>query len=333
MDRTSRPLPEYAAEPLVPARSHAGPQDLLSLPVLRALLQERSVTRAAKAVGLTQPAVSNALGRLRRRFGDDLLVKVGREYRLTPLGQSLLDRVDTAFDAVERLFEKEFDPASSTRIFTLILSDYSVVLLAEPITQTLRAEAPGVRLNLQQLSASSLDFQESLRHSDGLVIPPGYIRDNPSTRLLSDRWVCIVSGNNLRVEDTVTLDDLARLPLVASYDQLALSSSPPVRQLRALGVEPHVEITVESFLAVPFLVAGTDRIAFVQEKLARRFSGLVDVRVLPSPLPNLEHLVSLHWDAIETNDPGHRWFREALGRAAATITDAEQSEQPGPFDT
>src|SRR5690349_1465811 len=98
----------------------------MSLPVLRALLRERNVTRAAATVGLTQSAASQALARLRRRFGDELLVRVGRSYELTPLAQGLLERADEAFTALERVFQDPFDPATSTREFALALSDYSL---------------------------------------------------------------------------------------------------------------------------------------------------------------------------------------------------------------
>lgn len=150
-------------------------------------------------------------------------------------------------------------------------------------------------------------------------MPPGYIRGQPSAQLLVDHWVCIVAQDNPHVGDTVTTDDLARLPWVASYDQTVVSSSAPLRHMRALGVEPRVEVSVEGFLAVPSLVAGTDRIAFIHEKLARRLGHLSGVRMLPSPLPDNEHLVALYWDASATNDPGHRWFRNVLRRAAAAV--------------
>jgi DNA-binding transcriptional LysR family regulator len=299
-------------------------QDLVSVPVLRALLQERSVTRAADVVGLSQPAVSHALARLRRRLGDDLLVRVGREFQLTPLGQSLLDRAENVYDALERLFEQDFDPATSTRRFTLVQSDYSMVLLAQPLTRILRSDAPGVRLSFQQLTSSVGDFQETLRQSDGIIVPPGHIRGHPNARLLTDRWVCVVSRDNPHVGDVLTVDDLARLPWVASYDQTLISASAPLRHMRAQGVEPRVEVSVEGFLAVPSLIQGTDRVAFVHEKLARLFTHLADIRVLPSPLPNEEHLAVLYWDAIATNDPGHRWFRDVLSRAAAAV-DAEDT--------
>jgi DNA-binding transcriptional LysR family regulator len=303
-------------------RTNIRSQDLVSVPVLRALLQERSVTRAADVVGLSQPAVSHALARLRRRLGDDLLVRVGREFQLTPLGQSLLDRAESVYDALERLFEQDFDPATSTRRFTIVQSDYSMVLLAQPLTRILRAEAPGVRLSFQQLTASAGDFQELLRQSDGIIVPPGHIRGHPNTRLLTDRWVCMVARDNPHVGDQLTIDDLARLPWVGSYDQTLISAPGPLRHMRAQGVEPQVEVSVEGFLAVPSLIASSDRIAFVHEKLARRFAHLMDIRILPSPLPNVEHLAVLYWDASATNDPGHRWFRDVLGRAAAAV-DAE----------
>ena len=323
MDTSSRHAArrrDDAAAPAARPRSTIRSQDLVSVPVLRALLQERSVTRAADVVGLTQPAVSHALARLRRRLGDDLLVRVGREYQLTPLGQSLLDRAENVYDALERLFDQDFDPASSTRRFTLVQSDYSMVLLAEPLTRILRAEAPHVRLSFQQLTTSvGTEFQDPLRQSDGVIVPPGYIRGQPSTRLLVDHWVCIVSRDNTLVGDTVTIDDLARLPWVASFDQTIVSAAAPLRHMRALGVEPRVEVSVEGFLPVPSLVAGTDRIAFMHEKLIRNLGYQEGLRVLPSPLPDNDHLVALYWDASATNDPGHRWFRDVLRRAAASL--------------
>ena len=323
MDTSSRHAArrrDDAAAPAARPRSTIRSQDLVSVPVLRALLQERSVTRAADVVGLTQPAVSHALARLRRRLGDDLLVRVGREYQLTPLGQSLLDRAENVYDALERLFDQDFDPASSTRRFTLVQSDYSMVLLAEPLTRILRAEAPHVRLSFQQLTTSvGTEFQDPLRQSDGVIVPPGYIRGQPSTRLLVDHWVCIVSQDNTLVGDTVTIDDLARLPWVASFDQTIVSAAAPLRHMRALGVEPRVEVSVEGFLPVPSLVAGTDRIAFMHEKLIRNLGYQEGLRVLPSPLPDNDHLVALYWDASATNDPGHRWFRDVLRRAAASL--------------
>jgi DNA-binding transcriptional LysR family regulator len=311
--------PDAPGPSIAERRSNIRSQDLVSLPVLRALLRERNVTRAGEVIGLTQSATSNALARLRRRFDDELLVRHGREYQLTPLAQSLLERADHAFDALERIFDKNFDPVTSTREFTVTLSDYVLVVLSSTLVPLVRQEAPGVRLNFRYLSTAVTagwgDVEEQLRQSDGMVLPPEFIRGVPNIKLLRDRWVCMV-GSEAPVGDEVTTEDLAQLPWVAPFGPSLFSSTPPVRQLRAMGIEPRVEVSVDGFQAVPYFVAGTDRIAFVPERLAQRLTSEAGLRLLPSPLPRNEHLMCLYWDPIDTNDPGHRWFRDVLRRAA-----------------
>src|SRR3712207_5271392 len=124
--------------------------DLNLLVSLDALLQERSVTRAAAQMGLSQPALSASLARLRRHFGDELLTRVGNESRLTPLAVQLRDLVRIALSGVERVFaaQTEFDPASSTREFSVLVSDYVVAVLGDTIAALLAEEAPHTRLRL-----------------------------------------------------------------------------------------------------------------------------------------------------------------------------------------
>src|SRR3954466_7494989 len=111
--------------------------DLNLLVSLDALLQERSVTRAAARMGLSQPALSASLARLRRHFGDELLARTGNEYRLTPLAAQLKPRVRLALEGVERVFtaQPEFDPSESTREFSVLLSDYASALLGSALAE------------------------------------------------------------------------------------------------------------------------------------------------------------------------------------------------------
>jgi DNA-binding transcriptional LysR family regulator len=304
-------------------------QDLVTLPVLRALLVERSVTRAGETVGLSQPATSAVLARLRRRFGDDLLVRVGREYELTPLATSLLSRLETAAEALERLFGDEFDPATTTRRFTLAVSDYLIAVLFEDLNRILATEAPGAGLDIQQLTAAThLDADALLRHADGAVLPHELVQGYPGQPLLDDRWVGLVAETNTAVGTELTLENMATLPWVSQLSRSDPAGAiPPLRRLRALGIDPRMEVFTDSFVTVPFLVAGSNRVAFLQERLARRLAPLAAVRILPSPV-DVSVTLTLRWYHTLTDDPGHRWFRGVLQRAARQVTGGG-SPRPG----
>jgi DNA-binding transcriptional LysR family regulator len=133
--------------------------------------------------------------------------------------------------------------------------------------------------------------------------------------LVTDRWVCVTSATNRSVGDELTLDDLARLSWVTQYSRQDPAGMPAMRQLRAMGVEPHIGVLTEGFQAVPFLVAGRDRIAFLHERLARQFERLLPLRVMSSPLELTDVRLAMRWQPALNDDPGHLWFRDVIGRA------------------
>ncbi|MDX2548438.1 LysR family transcriptional regulator [Streptomyces sp. WI04-05B] len=295
-------------------------QDVATLPVLRALLVERNVTRAGESLGLSQPATSAVLARLRRRFGDQLLIRVGRDYELTPLAASLLSRIESATEALERVFGDDFDPATTNRQFSLALSDYTVAILFEELNRILAEEAPGAGLDLRPLTTSShFDADALIRHTDGVVLPHELVQGYPGRLLLRDRWVCVVAESNTVISSEPTLAELALLPWVSQFTHSDPVSFPALRHLRSNGIEPHVEVVTDSFLSVPFLLAGSNRVAFLQERLARRLAPVAPVRILPSPVDIGPLNLSLRWHPTMSDDPGHRWFRDALGRAAERV--------------
>src|SRR5919202_4526588 len=143
--------------------------DLNLLIALDALLDQRGVTRAAQQLGLSQPALSASLARLRRHFGDELLSRTGNEYRLTPLAAQLKPRVRVALDGVERVFtaQPEFDPAESTREFSVLLSDYACAVVGNELAQLLSEEAPSARLRLAHNTPDAVDqAQQTLLSTD-----------------------------------------------------------------------------------------------------------------------------------------------------------------------
>ncbi|SES09121.1 DNA-binding transcriptional regulator, LysR family [Lentzea xinjiangensis] len=292
--------------------------DLNLVVALRALLEERNVTRAGQRVGLTQPAMSAALARLRRHFDDPLLSRTGSQYSLTPLGAVLSDRAAAACEVLERVFSSQasFDPATDTREFTLFSSDYGATVLGVPLARALHEEAPGVQLTFHQTSPALLENPGTLLSTvDGLLLPHGVIDGFPAVDVFSDQWVCLVADDNPEIGDEITLDQLARLPWAVyqrPYD------APVTRQLSMLGISPRVEVSVPLFHLLPMLVANTRRVALVQKRLID-LSPAPGVRVLPSPFPSVPLQEAMWWHPAHSQDAGHAWLREVVGKVGQAV--------------
>src|SRR5215467_3385267 len=238
--------------------AHLANLDLNLLVALRELLSERNVTRAAERLGVTQPAASAALARLRRHFGDELLVRDKGGYTLTALAAQL----DAVCGAAERLFaaSTHFDPATSEREFTLVMADYTIGVMGEALSQLIHEAAPRARLHIRLVRESlATEYAGAIRFIDGMVAPPTHGFALPNTRsaeLFRDRWVCLVAACNPVLDaGQLRLADLARLPWVAPYYQGTQSAAPIMRQFTLLDIQPHIAVRVESYLAVPHFVA------------------------------------------------------------------------------
>jgi DNA-binding transcriptional LysR family regulator len=176
---------------------------------------------------------------------------------------------------------------------------------------------------LQQTTPHAVDHAvDTLRSADGLILPHGFLTDMPHVNLYEDRWVCIVSQDHPEVGETLTLELLGELPWVVLYN-LPTAFAPAAQQLRLLGIEPRVEVVVDGFLAMPFLVAGTRRVALVQEQLARRLAGPAGVRVLPCPFEAVPLAEAFWWHPMFRNDPAHLWLRGILRDAARELRTAD----------
>jgi DNA-binding transcriptional LysR family regulator len=295
--------------------------DLNLLVPLDALLRERSVTRAAASLGLSQPALSASLARLRRHFRDELLTRVGNNYELTPMAVQLRQRAEEAVITAQRVFATEpgFDPATSQREYRIVASDYPMAVLGGQVGQLLAERAPGVRLRYERLTAEVVDrTPDSIRNLDAVVIPHGFLHDLPHLDLFSDTWMCLVGSDNKQVGDALTMEQLAELPWVLSFHSRT-QFTPVAYQLRTLGVEPRAQVIVESFLVLPFFVAGTDRIGFVQAHLLPRLTMAGDIRALPCPFDAVPLVEAMWWHPAYNADPEHAWLRRIFAEAGKSI--------------
>ncbi|GHJ34786.1 LysR family transcriptional regulator [Streptomyces sp. TS71-3] len=311
-----------------PASVHLANLDLNLLVALRELLRERNVTRAAARIGVTQPAASAALARLRRHFADDLLVRSRNGYVLTPLALQFAEQVETVCAAAERLFstDSSFDPATSRRQFTLLMADYTVSVLGARLSAALAEQAPRVELHIRMVrEAFSTDAAETIRFIDGMIAPPVSRFEVPglrSTDLFSDHWTCVVdAAHPCARRGHLTLEDMARLSWVAPFqpDPGYLTAAPTTRQLTLFGIQPDVRVRVESYQAVPHFVVGTDRVALLQKRLAERIAAPMGLAVLPCPGDPEPIVERLWWHDEYDGDPAHQWLRKTLTAVSAGL--------------
>jgi DNA-binding transcriptional LysR family regulator len=295
--------------------------DLNLLVTLDALLEQRSVSHAAEKMGLSQPAVSAQLARLRRHFGDDLLARFGNQYRLTPLASQLRGRVRTAVTGAERVFaaEPDFNPATTSREFSLVMSDYGVAVLGPLLAAKLAVQAPGARLRFTPNTPYVVDNAvQSMTSIDLLVMPHGFTEGLSHRDIYVDDWVCVVSADNPDVGERLMLDQLRTLPWVVCYHG-PTASTPAARHLRMLGIEPRVRIVTENFLTVAGLVAGTQHVALLQRRLADRIPAELGLRVLPCPFDVGPLVEAIWWHPMYDDDPEHLYLRELVVQVAAAL--------------
>ena len=285
--------------------------DLNLLVSLRALLQERNVTRAAQVVGLSQPAMSNALARLRRQFGDELLVREGRGLALTPVARELQHAVEPALGMVERALriQASFDPSTAAQVFRIAASDYGMTLIAARLRDLGRL-APRVVVDLVQIDHGFVrDSEAVMRRVDLLLAPRAFLNGYPNELLSSEPWVAVVDADH--GGDRLREADLHGRSLVGLFHDLG-SGAHIERLLTVRGITATGAVNAESFSAVPALVEGTDRIAFLPASLAERLRPGYRVKVLEAPFLGEPLTESLYWHRSAQRDPAHQWLRHLL---------------------
>jgi len=300
-----------------------GGTDLNLLLPLKVLLEEGNVTRAGQRLELSQPAMSAALARLRRRFDDELLVRAGRDYELTPFARDLLPEVQRALRLMGAALhlEDEFDPATSSRTFRLAMSDYAIAVVHEPLVRLVEAEAPGVRLSIGHLSPVVRESPTALTDHDALVAPLGMNFPGDSRPLWRDRMVVIADRGNPRLrEGRLTLDDLATLPHAAGAFGPGVLT-PVDRAFGELGIDRRIALQVFGFLPLPFVIEGTDMVAVVPELLARLHVRHGGPLVVVEPPFDEVVLAEGYWFAADRlSDPAHRWLFGRLDAVAAELS-------------
>lgn len=294
------------------------PSDLSLLYALDALLQEGSVSRAARRIGLSTPAMSHALARAREQLADPILVRSGRGMVPTPRAEALRDRVHTLVGEVRQVLlpERPFVAAELSRGFGVLASDYVLTVLGPAVDRALRKEAPAACL---RFVPNSPDDPAMLR--DGTAdLAVGIYGDLPQEmrgrQLLTDRFVCVVRKDHPEVGRRLSLQQYVRL----AHIQVAPRGKPGGYVddvLAERGLVRKVARAVPYFVTALQLVAHTDYVLTISERIAKRLAPGLGLEIFEAPLPLRPYALSLVWHPRLDGDAAHRFLREVFVRAAA----------------
>lgn len=294
--------------------------DLNLLVALDALLTERSVSRAADKLFLSQSAMSNALGRLREHFDDPLLVQMGRKMSLTPRAEVLIDPVRDILVRIEATVSSkpDFDALTSEREFSLLVSDYTITVLMPHLIELISQEAPNVRLRfVAQLTQPERMLERGT--ADFLVIPKGFCSHaHPLEVLYEEAFVCVV-WNQSDFGERITKEEYLQAQHVEVEIPGPNASTFDHWFLEKYGVVRKAATSTFSFASVPRLVVGTNRIATIHARLARQLSDSLPIRILDLPVEMPFMQQCAQWHTHHSSDPGIRWLRSMLYRAVARM--------------
>lgn len=284
--------------------------DLNLLIALDALLDEQSVSRAAERLHISQPAMSAALGRLRTHLDDPVLIAHGKRMvpspqalRIKPLLSSILADIDAMVLSAAR-----FDPATSNRRFRIGTSDYLMSVIYAPLMARLAREAPGVGLQFLQ-PADEIVTMLDKGELDMLILPDiNASLDHPCEPLFEEEFVVAGWSGNPVFAAGMTLEAFSAAGHVAVELGRVARASFAETHLRQLGIPRRIELIASSFLVVPELLVGTQRLALMHERLARQAAQRFPIQyaALPFDFPRMNETVQYH--RTRHDDPGLRWL-------------------------
>ncbi|WP_058910120.1 LysR family transcriptional regulator [Entomohabitans teleogrylli] len=290
--------------------------DLNLLKALDALLDERSVTRAASRLALTQPAVSAMLTRLRDSFDDPLFVRARHGMVPTVRALALAGPLKQILSDIDALMKPaRFDPASSTLNITLAATDYAQRAIVQPLLLDLLRDAPGMRVAVQPVNNARVHEQLEKGEIDLAVLTAETLApDLHARRLYDERYLCVMRAGHPAAHEPMTLERFCSLPQALVSFSGDPFSGVTDRALAALGKTRHIALSVQSFLFLLSVLRESDLIGLVPARLLRGEAGLASSEA-PLAVPGFTKVAA--WHERTHHDAAHRWLRERLAAAVS----------------
>jgi DNA-binding transcriptional LysR family regulator len=314
------------------AAMELGDIDLNQLVLFQHLMVERRVAKVADKLGLTQPAVSNSLARLRKLFGDELFVRSSSGMVPTPFAEQLAEPVGYALAMIHGGLNQQtrFDPASVMRSMTIGMTDIGEIVFLPQLVERLSREAPGVTLSTVRNAAVNLrDDMESGKVDLAIGLLPQLKAGFFQRRLFRQRYVCLfrrghaLDGRKLGLAAYRAAEHLVVVSAGTGHGKVD-------ELLQRAGVDRVVRLTVPHFVGVGHILQGTDLVATVPERLAQRLAGPFGLAYLPHPVKLPEVAINVFWHAKAHRSPANQWLRGVVfdlfaGDAASEATPPRRS--------
>ena len=288
--------------------------DLNQLVLFQQLMVERRVSKVAENLGLTQPAVSNTLAKLRRQFGDDLFVRTPTGMMPTPFAEQLAEPIGYALGMIHSGLNQHshFDPAKVRRAVTIGMTDIGEIVFLPALVERLRQQAPGLSLSTVRTTTTSLRDDMEAGKVDLAIGPLPQLKAGFfQRRLFRQRYVCLFRKGHALERKRLTLAEFKAAEHLVIVS--AGTGHGKVDELiRRAGVERSVRLTVPHFVSVGHLLRRTDMVATVTERLAESLAEPFDLAYLPHPVDLPEVAINVFWHAKVHRSPAHQWLRGVL---------------------
>lgn len=295
----------------------AGPLDLDLLRVFDHLHRERHLTRAARLLGLSQPAVSRALVRLREALGDPLFVRAPRGIVPTPRADALVPEVREILRRADALARPAaFDPRVLERTFVFASVDFVEGDLLPRLAALLSSEAPRVSITSRPLGPDAAEGLLAGRFDVAIGVRSTLPTDVMTTHLFDDRFVCVVRRGHPSVRRALDLATFCRLSHVLISPR-GEPGSPVDDALAKKGLSRHVAVRTHTFFSAPRVVASSDLVLTGPARVLEPLADHEGLLVLPPPLPLRGFGVFMAWHPRAQSDPAHAWLRSLVKRASA----------------
>jgi len=292
--------------------------DLNLLVALDILLEERSVSRSAERLRLSQPAASAALARLRDYFQDELLVLHGKRLIPTSYAEVLMPEVKRVIRQVDDLIamSTEFDPVHSERFFRLMTSDYIATVLLAPTICAMQTIAPGIKVDIR-LPEDSLRAKFEIGEIDLMLVPEEFVlTQHPAELMFEEPHVVVGWDKNPAFKKKITRD----IFFDASHISVSIGPNSSLsfteRNMQKLGYQRRIDVHAPHFSSLPWLLINTNRLAVIQKRLAKKFTSVFPLKFAPLPFEFPDMRLMLQYHTAREKDEGLRWFRQLLHKTA-----------------